>query len=347
MRIIHLMLFILLAGCLTNRESTTVSDNFTIETIDGNLQIKFEGNYVTTLNLADSLYKPFFWPVNTLNGISVTRGYPFKPQKGEPVDHPHQTGIWFNYGNVNDLDFWNNSNAIPPEKKQNYGRIETDSFHIIKNNSPVASFEVYSTWRNFKGEKMISEKTVFTLEAFNSAWALTRNTRLMADTMIRFQDNKEGLFAIRLAREFQFDTGKADFIIDKDLNVSKEKKIADEGKNGMYLASNGTKGNDTWGTANEWVQIRTYKDGDSVSVLMMDHPGNFGFPAIWHARNYGLFSVNNFGRKAYRPELPEIRIELNKAESINLKHRIVIKNGGSFRKDEIEKQLSAFHSNAH
>jgi len=344
MKTINIFLLVFLAGCLGNKKSDSVSGNFSIDSVGGNLEIRYEDKHLTTLNLADSPYKPFFWPVNTLNGISVTRGYPFKPVKGEPVDHPHQTGIWFNYGDINKLDFWNNSNAIPTERKQNYGRIEADSFKILKNNSPAVAFELYSSWRNNQGVKLISEKTIYTLETFDSSWALTRNTYLIADTLVRFGDNKEGLFAIRLAREFQFDTGKADYLVDDDGTASGEKKIMDEGKNGMYFGSNGTKGNDTWATSNEWVQITTFKDGDSVSVMMMDHPGNIGFPALWHARNYGLFSVNNLGRKAYRPELPEFNMELKKAEALNLKHKIIIRDGGSFRKEEIEKQISAFHS---
>ena len=41
----------------------------------------------------------------------------------ERVDHPHHMGHWFNYGDVNGLDFWNNSDAIPEEKLENYGKI--------------------------------------------------------------------------------------------------------------------------------------------------------------------------------------------------------------------------------
>ena len=31
---------------------------------------------------------------------------------GERVDHPHHVGMWLNHGDVNGLDFWNNSDAI-------------------------------------------------------------------------------------------------------------------------------------------------------------------------------------------------------------------------------------------
>ena len=41
----------------------------------------------------------------------------------ERVDHPHHAGLWFNYGNVNGFDFWNNSDAIKPENRAKMGTI--------------------------------------------------------------------------------------------------------------------------------------------------------------------------------------------------------------------------------
>jgi len=34
------------------------------------------------------------------------------------VDHPHHIGLWFNYGDVNGTDFWNNSDAVKPEERR-------------------------------------------------------------------------------------------------------------------------------------------------------------------------------------------------------------------------------------
>ncbi|MEJ0083973.1 MAG: DUF6807 family protein [Puia sp.] len=37
---------------------------------------------------------------------------------------PHHLGLWLTYENVNGLDFWNNSYAIPLNKKSQYGWIK-------------------------------------------------------------------------------------------------------------------------------------------------------------------------------------------------------------------------------
>ena len=52
--------------------------------------------------------KPILYPILTKSGKTVTRGFPFSPRPFERVDHPHHAGLWFNYGDVNGLDFWNN-----------------------------------------------------------------------------------------------------------------------------------------------------------------------------------------------------------------------------------------------
>jgi len=43
--------------------------------------------------------------------------------RGERIDHPHHAGLWFNYGNVNGFDFWNNSDAIKPENRAKMGTV--------------------------------------------------------------------------------------------------------------------------------------------------------------------------------------------------------------------------------
>src|SRR4030042_5994740 len=68
-------------------------------------------------------------------GTEVTRGYPLNPRPGERVDHPHQIGLCFNYGNVNGFDFWNNSTAIPEERREKYGTIKHLSIDKIKGGS--------------------------------------------------------------------------------------------------------------------------------------------------------------------------------------------------------------------
>jgi hypothetical protein len=81
------------------------------------------GQPFTSYVYPTSLKKPVLYPLRTAAGVPVTRGWPLDPLPGERVDHPHHVGLWFNYGDVNGLDFWNNSDAIPAAQAAKYGTI--------------------------------------------------------------------------------------------------------------------------------------------------------------------------------------------------------------------------------
>ena len=42
-----------------------------------------------------------------------------------------------------------------------------------------------------------------------------------------------------------------------------------------------------------------------MTVAIFAHPSGLNHPPYWHARDYGLFAVNPFGRKGYDPSAPE------------------------------------------
>src|SRR5512145_454787 len=65
----------------------------------------------------ERLAKPVLYPLRSARGTIVTRGFPLDPRPGERVDHPHHVGFWLNYGDLDGVDFWGNSEAIPPEER--------------------------------------------------------------------------------------------------------------------------------------------------------------------------------------------------------------------------------------
>src|SRR5882672_4671291 len=76
------------------------------------VDVLIDGQPFTAYIYPTTLKKPVLFPLRTAEGNYVTRGFP--PGPGERIDHPHHVGLWFNYGNVNGIDFWNNSDAIKP-----------------------------------------------------------------------------------------------------------------------------------------------------------------------------------------------------------------------------------------
>src|SRR4029453_17387688 len=90
---------------------------------DRRVDIVIDGKPFTSYIWPTTLKKPTLYPLRTAKGTIVTRGFPLEPRKGERVDHPHHVGLWLNHGDVNGLDFWNNSDAIPAKQARKMGTI--------------------------------------------------------------------------------------------------------------------------------------------------------------------------------------------------------------------------------
>src|ERR1035437_5951045 len=255
----------------------------------------------TSFLYPDTLEKPVLYPVFTVDGTDVTRGFPLHPKQGDPTDHPHHIGIWFNYENVNGLDFWNNSYAIPKEKKNLYGWIKTD--------------------------KLLEETTRFTFSQVGHKRVIDRTTTLKANTEVNFADAKDGLLGLRLAHELQIPTTKDQKFTDDKGNVTIVKGGTDNVANGNYITSEGIAGDSAWSTRARWCKVYGKMGTDSVSVVIIDHPKNPNFPTFWHARGYGLFAANPLGEKIFTNGKSEKNLKLKKGESVTFRYRIVVDNG--------------------
>ena len=66
------------------------------------------------------------------------------------------------------------------------------------------------------------------------------------------------------------------------------------------------------------------KGNDTISIVIMDHPGNPGYPTYWHARNYGLFAANPLGQKVFSEGKENLNFRLRKGQTTTFRYRIVI-----------------------
>jgi hypothetical protein len=63
---------------------------------------------------------------------------------------------------------------------------------------------------------------------------------------------------------------------------------------------------------------------EAVTISILDHPGNPGFPAYWHARGYGLFAVNPLGQKVFSQGKEQLNFSLAAHTSVTFRYRILI-----------------------
>ena len=91
-----------------------------------------------------------------------------------------------------------------------------------------------------------------------------------------------------------------------------------------YLSSEGLKGDAVWGTRARWMLLSGTVDTEPVTVVMLDHPDNPGFPTYWHARGYGLFSANPLGQKDFTQGKQELNLAVEPGKSITFRYRVLI-----------------------
>ena len=290
------------------------------------VDVFIDGKLFTSFLYPDILEKPVLYPLHTASGTIVTRGFPLHPNAGDPTDHPHHLGLWFNFENVNGLDFWNNSYAIPANKKQSYGWIKTD--RILKTSGGDKGILSYhANWTNQQNKVLLQETTTFEFSGHGNERIIDRTTVLKADTTVLFADAKDGMLGLRLAHALEIPSTEDQKLTDDKGIVTIVKAGADKIPNGNYLTSEGKQGNDAWSTRGVWCKVYGKMNNDSVSITMIDHPKNPNYPTFWHARGYGLFAANPLGEKVFTNGKSAKNLTLQKGESVTFRYRIFIENG--------------------
>ena len=312
------------------------------------VDVYLDGDIFTSYIYPSDMQKPVLYPVRSASGTIVTRGFPLDPREGERVDHPHQTGIWFNYGDVNGFDFWNNSYAIPEERKGSYGTVIHRGVKRAESRDELGLLEVAADWLVPDGAggiyTVLQENTIFEFSGDESTRTIDRITRLTAqENDVLFRDNKEGLFAIRVDRTFTYPSESPQVFTDANGIPTEVRAMNNEGMNGHYLNSRGVEGKDAWGLQAEWVSLSGTKGEEKITIAIFDHPENPGFPSHWHARDYGLFAVNNLGQEVFSDGArPALNFTLTAGESVEFRHRIFIASGYHATEDQLNEQFADF-----
>ncbi|MFQ5734184.1 MAG: PmoA family protein, partial [Planctomycetaceae bacterium] len=228
--------------------------------VDG-IRFFVDGRHFTTYNLNrdGKLPKPFMFPVRGPDGTILTRKILKSRKNG---DHVHHKGIWVAVDEVNHVRFW-------AEK----GKIVTRRELSGAGSGNEASVTVTNDWKADDGTTVVTEKTTITVTP-NRVIAYDISFKA-GEKPVTFRDTKEGLFGFRMVHSMR------------------------ESEGGQVVNSRGEKGTkNCWGKTADWIDYYGKVNGKTYGVAIFDHPKNFR-KSRYHVRNYGLFSINPFGQKAY------------------------------------------------
>ena len=289
------------------------------------VDISIDGKPFTSSIWPTTLKKPVLYPLRTAEGTVITRGYPLEHRAGERIDHPHHAGLWFNYENVNGIDFWNNSDAIPAARAPKMGTIVQRAILSAKSGEHEGELDVAADWVTFEKKVLLKEHTHFVFRGGPGFRSVDRITTLTAqDEKVSFPDEKDGMLGLRVIRALEIPSDKPEVFTDATGHPTTVAKLDNTGVNGTYLTSEGKKGDAAWGTRGRWCNLSGMVGDEPVTITILDNPENPGFPTYWHARGYGLFAANPLGEKVFSNGKEELNFSLAPHASVTFRYRILI-----------------------
>lgn len=300
------------------------------------------GKPFTSYIYPTTLHKPVLYPIRMASGTAVTRGFPLEPRPGESRDHPHHIGHWFNFGDVNGFDFWGHSDATPEKDRPHMGNIVHSGITHAAGGPDRGELTVTADWVTAAGTTLLREETRFRFSGHADSRIIDRETRWTAlDQPVTFGDTKEGAFGIRVARALEHPSKEAQTFTNASGEVETVAKSEQTSANGEYLASDGTRGEAVWGTRGPWMALIARIEQQPVTLAIFDHPTNHGYPTYWHARGYGLFAANPFGRKGFDPKLEAASFRLEPGRTVVFRHRILVQSQ-KLSRDQVQAAYDAF-----
>jgi hypothetical protein len=286
--------------------------------------------------IAETVAKPYFYPLIAPNGAKVTRGWPMeKGLPDETTDHIHQKSAWFCHGDVipkglelkvkssdkrvEGIDFWSETPNHGKIVCVHVGEIQTLSSNHL-------SVPTKNEWRAPDGTKILDEIREIHLLSLPAGRLLVLNIDFHASVCpICFGDTKEGALGVRVndsIRELKGKTAGA----------------------GTMVNPAGERGEKTlWGQEAAWIDYFGPISGKTAGIAVFDASMN-PHKAAWHARGYGLLAANPFGRS--RSGFPSRKdrhdlVKLQKGEHLKFRYGIYVHDGDT-KEGKVAEAYQAF-----
>ena len=272
---------------------------FTISQEPDGLTVKF-GDELITRYVTDSNGKPILWPILGPEKQEMTRAFPMRNDASETMkDHLHHRSLWFTYGDVNGVSFW--------DELEGHGVIKHRDFPEFRGGES-AFISSRNDWLTPTGARLLEDSRKVSIFKVGDSLFIDFVIQLHApDGDIRFGDTKEGAFGIRVPTWLSVDAKQG----------------------GVIVTSNGDKDENAWGKRADWVDYHGPHNGKVYGIAILNHPTSFRYPTRWHVRTYGLFAANPFGSRHFDESAEDGAHVLRRGETLALKYRVVFHPGSA------------------
>jgi hypothetical protein len=285
---------------LSSDTANADSGSFVVKRLDDRVDILLDGRPLTAFQFNSKWDKPFLYPLRTVSGLVVSRGWPVDPRPGEQHDHAWHRGLWYGHGDINGEDFWREKPDGTTARLVVEGAPKVSSGGAGVVDATLAMMGAKSGRLGTLGER-------YEFRRDGSQILIDATIRVSADQgkALRFGDSDDGGFGFRLADEFRQDRGAE--LMNSDRLAGTEK---------------------IWGKPAKWVKYAATSDGKRAGVAMLDHPSNLRHPTAWHARGYSLCSANPFAAGSFaKDKSKDGSYTLPAGQTLRLRYLVVVFEG--------------------
>jgi hypothetical protein len=295
-----------------NKTAAPATESVQLTRYGNKVDVAIGSRPFTTYYFDAAQAKPYLQPLRSAKGTVVTRGFPVgndvpeQHQKDRSLE-PHQRDLYFAHGNINGLNFWAEEafSRFYGAQELPFGRTVFGTLDEVKSGEDAGTLRAQFTLEGPEHKVIGSELQEFRFAGDRGTRTLDCAFTLKADHgPLTIHDTKEGTFAIRVAPELNSPPGR-------------------------MVNSRGGEGEPAiWGKPAEWVNYDGTIGTEQVGIAIFDNPANFRHPTTWHARGYGLFSVNPFGLRAFTNDPKQDGSHtIAQGLSLTLRYRVLIHAG--------------------
>lgn len=189
---------------------------------------------------------------------------------------PAQRALYYAHGNINGIDFWSEARVgratqtargryYATEKELPKGRTVFKKLDEAEGGKDSGSLRAEFDLVGRDGKPIGSEIQAYRFSGDDSTRVIDCEFTTLADRRIavKFEDTKEGTFAIRLVKALEEPTGH------------------------MLSSTGGSGEKAIWGKRADWVDYSGDVSGEELGIAIFDNPQNPKHPTYWHARGMG------------------------------------------------------------
>ena len=177
-------------------------------------------------------------------------------------------------------------NGSEGKRASNGGVVKHLSVEQLSKGTGEGSMVTNESWIDPSGKELLAERTEYHFIAEGLIRIIDRVTTLIATgEAVSIKDTKEGMFGIRVARQLELPSKDEVTLTDAQGHPTTVKKMSNEGVTGNYRSSEGITGEAVWGTRAKWMDLYGSIGDEKISLVIIDHPGNIGYPTYWQRQS--------------------------------------------------------------